>query len=131
MSPDSGSSGNIVTGVNMIDKKKKAQIIKKFATHENDTGSSEVQIALLTEEIKNLTEHLKMHKKDFSSRRGLLSKVSERRKLLKYLEKENAESFADLISKLKLKIVKKLDETPKLLEEEVAAIESEIIAEEE
>lgn len=115
----------------MIDKKKKAQIIKKFATHENDTGSSEVQIALLTEEIKNLTEHLKMHKKDFSSRRGLLRKVSERRKLLKYLEKENAESFADLVSKLKLKIVKKLDETPKLLEEEVAAIESEIIAEEE
>ena len=49
----------------MIDKKKKAQIIKKFATHENDTGSSEVQIALLTEEIKNLTDHLKQHKKDF------------------------------------------------------------------
>ena len=115
----------------MIDKKKKAQIIKKFATHENDTGSSEVQIALLTEEIKNLTEHLKVHKKDFSSRRGLLRKVSERRKLLKYLEKENAESFADLVGKLKLKIVKKLDETPKLLEEDVAGIEPEIIAEEE
>lgn len=115
----------------MIDKKKKAQIIKKFATHENDTGSSEVQIALLTEEIKNLTEHLKIHKKDFSSRRGLLRKVSERRKLLKYLEKENAESFADLVGKLKLKVVKKLDETPKLLEEDVAAIEPEIITEEE
>ena len=115
----------------MIDKKKKAQIIKKFATHENDTGSSEVQIALLTEEIRNLTEHLKTHKKDFSSRRGLLRKVSERRKLLKYLEKENAESFADLAGKLKLKITKKLDETPKLLEEEAAAIEPEIIAEEE
>ncbi|MFA6918995.1 MAG: 30S ribosomal protein S15 [Patescibacteria group bacterium] len=115
----------------MIDKKKKAQIIKKFATHENDTGSSEVQIALLTEEIKNLTEHLKIHKKDFSSRRGLLRKVSERRKLLKYLEKENAESFADLVGKLKLKIVKKLDETPKLLEEDVTGIEPEIIAEEE
>ena len=115
----------------MIDKKKKAQIIKKFATHENDTGSSEVQIALLTEEIKSLTEHLKIHKKDFSSRRGLLRKVSERRKLLKYLEKENPESFADLVGKLKLKIAKKLDETPKLLEEEAAIIEPEIIAEEE
>lgn len=101
----------------MIDKKKKAQLIKKFATHENDTGSSEVQIALLTEEIKNLTDHLKTHKKDFSSRRGLLRKVSERRKLLKYLERENPESFDDLVKKLKIKVIKKIDETPKLLEE--------------
>lgn len=101
----------------MIDKKKKAQLIKKFATHENDTGSSEVQIALLTEEIKNLTDHLKTHKKDFSSRRGLLRKVSERRKLLKYLERENSESFDDLVKKLKIKVIKKIDETPKLLEE--------------
>jgi small subunit ribosomal protein S15 len=101
----------------MIDKKKKAQLIKKFATHENDTGSSEVQIALLTEEIKNLTDHLKTHKKDFSSRRGLLRKVSERRKLLKYLERENPESFEDLVKKLKIKVIKKLDDTPKLLEE--------------
>lgn len=93
----------------MIDKKKKSQIIKKFATHESDTGSSEVQIALLTEEIKSLTEHLKVHKKDFSSRRGLLRKVAERRKLLRYLERENAESFAELVAKLKLKIVKKFD----------------------
>ena len=94
----------------MIDKKKKQQIIKKFAVHENDTGSSEVQIALLTEEIKNLTEHLRAHKKDFSSRRGLLRKVSERRKLLKYLEKENLESFEELVKKLKLKIAKKIEE---------------------
>jgi small subunit ribosomal protein S15 len=94
----------------MIDKKKKQQIIKKFATHENDTGSSEVQIALLTEEIKNLTEHLKTHKKDFSSRRGLLRKVAERRRLLKYLEKENYESFQELVKKLKLKVAKKLAE---------------------
>ncbi len=101
----------------MIDKKKKAQLIKKFATHENDTGSSEVQIALLTEEIKNLTDHLKTHKKDFSSRRGLLRKVSERRKLLKYLERENPESFDDLVKKLKIKVIKKVDETPKPLEE--------------
>jgi len=112
----------------MIDKKKKAQIIKKFATHEKDTGSSEVQIALLTEEIKNLTEHLKIHKKDFSSRRGLLRKVAERRKLLKYLEKENAESFADLVDKLKLKVVKKFDDAAKLLDEDMdipAVIEDE------
>lgn len=91
----------------MIDKKKKAQIIKKFATHENDTGSSEVQIALLTEEIKNLTDHLKTHKKDYSSRRGLLRKVQERRRLLKYLQKENNESYEILIKKLKLKDVAK------------------------
>ena len=81
----------------MIDKKKKAQIIKKFAVHENDTGSSEVQIALLTEEIKSLTEHLKQHKKDYSSRRGLLRKVAERRRLLRYLERENMQSFEELV----------------------------------
>ena len=108
----------------MIDKKKKQQIIKKFATHENDTGSSEVQIALLTEEIKNLTGHLKEHKKDYSSRRGLLRKVAERRRLLKYLGKENPESFDDLIKKLKIKVIKKIeDEAPKILAEELEAIE--------
>jgi len=109
----------------MIDKKKKQQIIKKFATHENDTGSSEVQIALLTEEIKNLVEHLKTHKKDFSSRRGLLRKVAERRRLLKYLEREDAESFAELAKRLKLKIAKKLEESHILLEEELIATKHE------
>lgn len=103
----------------MIDKKKKAQIIKKFATHENDTGSSEVQIALLTEEIKNLTEHLKTHKKDFSSRRGLLRKVSERRKLLKYLQRENPDSFEELTKKLKLKTFKKTEDVKDILSEEI------------
>ena len=104
----------------MIDKKKKAQIIKKFAVHENDTGSSEVQIALLTEEIKNLTEHLKQHKKDFSSRRGLLRKVSERRRLLRYLEKENLTSFEELVARLKLKIAKRKEiSSDILLEAEV------------
>lgn len=107
----------------MIDKKKKAQIIKKFATHENDTGSSEVQIALLTEEIKNLTDHLKLHKKDFSSRRGLLRKVAERRRLLRYLEKENEESFDNLTKRLKLKIAKRKDEMPVALEEELESLE--------
>gem|GEM_PF-347899 len=104
----------------MIDKKKKQQIIKKFAIHENDTGSSEVQIALLTEEIKNLTEHLKSHKKDFSSRRGLLRKVAERRRLLRYLERENAQGFDDLVKKLKLKIAKRQELASRLPEEEIA-----------
>lgn len=94
----------------MLDKKTKEKIIKKFRIHETDTGSSQVQIAILTEEIKELTEHLKNHKHDFSSRRGLLKKVSERRRLLKYLRKENAEDFKELAIKLKLKIAKKLEE---------------------
>jgi len=94
----------------MLDKKAKEKIIKKFRTHETDTGSPQVQIAILTEEIKELTEHLKMHKHDFSSRRGLLKKVGERRKLLKYLQKESAEQFKDLAEKLKLKIAQRLQE---------------------
>ena len=88
----------------MIDKKKKASLIKKYGTHANDTGSSEVQIAILTEEIKELTEHLQTHRKDFSSRRGLIKKVNQRRRLLRYLEKENQDSFTTLVKKLKIKI---------------------------
>jgi len=88
----------------MLDKKKKEQIIKKYRTHEGDTGSSEVQIAILTAEIEDLTEHLKQHKKDFSSRKGLIKKVIQRKRLLRYLEKENQESFLELIKKLKIKI---------------------------
>jgi len=94
----------------MLDKKSKEKIIKKYRTHETDTGSPQVQIAILTEEIKELTEHLKKHKHDFSSRRGLLKKVGERRKLLKYLQKESAEQFKDLATKLKLRIAAKLIE---------------------
>lgn len=94
----------------MLDKKAKEKVIKKFRVHDTDTGSPQVQIAILTEEIKELTEHLKKHKHDFSSRRGLLKKVGERRKLLKYLQKESAEQFKDLAEKLKLKIAKKLIE---------------------
>lgn len=109
----------------MIDKKKKQQIIKKFAVHENDTGSSEVQIALLTEEIKSLTEHLKLHKKDFSSRRGLLRKVAERRRLLRYLERENMQNFEELVKKLKLKIAKRKDLISNLLDEPEDLIEKE------
>jgi small subunit ribosomal protein S15 len=93
----------------MLEKKAKDKIIKKFQVHENDTGSSQVQIAILTEEIKELTEHLKKHKHDFSSRRGLLKKVGERRKLLKYLQKENSKQFKELATKLKLKIAQHLE----------------------
>ena len=94
----------------MLDKKAKEKIIKKFRVHDTDTGSPQVQIAILTEEIKELTEHLKNHKHDFSSRRGLLKKVGERRKLLKYLQKENEAQFKELAEKLKLKIAQKLME---------------------
>jgi len=86
-----------------LSKTKKDRIIKKFATHKDDTGSSEVQIAILTEEIKELTQHLRTHKKDFSSRRGLLRKVGLRRRLLKYLKKEDSKSYENLIKKLGLK----------------------------
>jgi small subunit ribosomal protein S15 len=101
----------------MLDKKKKQQIIQKFKTHANDTGSSEIQIAILSEEIKELTEHLKIHRKDFSSRRGLIRKVSLRRKLLRYLEKENVESFENIVKKLKIKIARRqeLDDEAELL----------------
>jgi small subunit ribosomal protein S15 len=87
----------------MLTKKQKDNIIKKFATHENDTGSPEVQIAILTGDINELTEHLKMHKKDFSSRRGLLKKVGQRRRLLRYLKRENQASYETLIARLSLK----------------------------
>lgn len=94
----------------MLDKKTKEKIIKKFRTHDSDTGSAQVQIAILTEEIKELTEHLKQHKHDYSSRRGLLKKVGERRKLLKYLQKENGAAFMELAIKLKLKVAQKMQE---------------------
>jgi small subunit ribosomal protein S15 len=112
----------------MLEKKVKEKIIKKYRVHENDTGSTNVQIAILTEEIKELTEHLKKHKHDFSSRRGLLKKVGERRKLLRYLQKENAEQFKDLATKLKLKIAQRLQEEE---EEELKKEKSYINSEEE
>ena len=99
-----------MSAATMLDKKAKERIIKKFRVHDTDTGSPQVQIAILTEEIKELTEHLKKHKHDFSSRRGLLKKVGERRKMLKYLQKESAEQFKELTDKLKLKIAQKLEE---------------------
>ena len=93
----------------MLSRTKKQNIIKKYRVHKGDTGSTEVQIAILTEEIKELTSHLREHKKDFSSRRGLLAKVSLRHKLLSYLEREDEKRFTKLIKALKLKISKKVD----------------------
>lgn len=86
----------------MLTKKQKEKIIEKYRTHKTDTGSSQVQIAILTAEVKDLTGHLKNHKKDFSSRRGLLRKVNERRKLLKYLKLEDEKEYKKLVEKLKL-----------------------------
>ncbi len=111
----------------MLDKKIKQKIINKFKVHETDTGSSQVQIAILTEEIERLSEHLRDHKADHSSRRGLLKKVNERRKLLKYLQKEDEQAFSDLAKKLKLKIAKKMieeEEERKRIEEEMMAAEN-------
>lgn len=99
----------------MLDKGAKDKIIKKFKTHEQDTGSAEVQVAILTEEIKRLTDHLKGHKKDFSSRRGLIKKVGQRRKLLKFLQRESQERFTDLVKRLKLKV--KISAVPQSLPE--------------
>ncbi len=106
----------------MLDVKKKQQVIKKFQTHTGDTGSSEVQIAILTAEIEELIEHLKGHHKDHSSRRGLLRKVSTRRRLMRYLKKDNPESYDIIAKKLKIKqprSITKLDSSGK----EVAEIE--------
>ncbi len=87
-----------------------------------------MQIAILTEEIKQLAEHLKEHKHDYSSRRGLLKKVAERRRLLKYLQKEDDKLFVDLAAKLKLKIAKKMieDEQEKLRKEQELLAQQEV-----
>jgi small subunit ribosomal protein S15 len=118
----------------MLDKQFKQEIIEKFRQHEGDTGSTQVQIAILTEEIKQLTEHLQKHRHDFSSRRGLLRKVGERRRLLKYLQKEDEKSFIDLAIKLNLKIAKKMaaeEEERKRLEDELMAKDEVDVSEEE
>ena len=83
-----------------MDKNRKQEIIQKFARHEGDTGSPEVQIALLTERINPLTEHLKENKKDHHSRRGLLSMVGKRRGLLDYLKKIDVIRYRELIAEL-------------------------------
>ena len=86
-----------------LDKAKKNEIIKNFGIHEKDTGSSELQIALLSERINSLTEHFKTHKKDHHSRHGLIKLVGRRRKLLDYLKREDNEKYQKLIKKLKLR----------------------------
>ncbi|MGC8926915.1 MAG: 30S ribosomal protein S15 [Myxococcota bacterium] len=83
-----------------LDARLKKEIIEKYKTHERDTGSPEVQVALLTEKIKNLTEHFKVHTKDFHSRRGLIKLVSKRRKLLDYLRLKDFERYQKVISEL-------------------------------
>ena len=82
---------------------KKAELVEKFRTHESDTGSPEVQIALLTERISYLTEHFKTHTKDHHSRRGLLKMVSKRRRLLSYLKKSSLERYRKTVLALNLR----------------------------
>ena len=86
-----------------ITKEAKTALIKEHKVHEKDTGSPEVQIAILTERINALTEHFKLHKKDHNSRRGLLKLVSKRRRLLDYLKKHDSEKYQKLLEKLKLR----------------------------
>ena len=83
--------------------KTKEEVIKEFHINKKDTGSSEVQIALLTERILHLTDHLKVHKKDFHTRRGLLKLVGQRRGFLKYLQNKNFERYRNIITKLNLR----------------------------
>lgn len=82
---------------------RKLEIVKEFATEEGDTGSPEVQIALLSEHIRNLTEHLKVHKKDFTTRRGLLVMVGNRSKLLRYLRTRSADRYQAIVTRLGLR----------------------------
>lgn len=84
-------------------KERKAEILSTYAREKNDTGSAEVQIALLTERINELTEHLKVHKKDEHSRRGLLIMVGKRKRLLRYLENKDIERYRDIKSKLNIR----------------------------
>ncbi len=86
-----------------MSKDTKKQLISKFKEHPGDTGSASVQVALLTERINYLTEHLKKHKKDFHSRRGLLMLVGRRRRLLSYLKKEGPQSYDEVVKELNLK----------------------------
>mgnify|MGYP002725562496 FL=1 len=86
-----------------ITAEKKTELLKEYATKEGDTGSPEVQVAILSERINNLTEHLKTHKKDFHSRRGLLMMVGQRRRLLDYLKGKKVERYEDLIKRLGLR----------------------------
>lgn len=87
----------------MLKTETKTKLIKKHAVHETDTGSPEVQIALLSEEIEKLVSHLKKHPKDFNSKRGLIKMVVKRKKLLNYIKQESDKRYADITKKLGLK----------------------------
>lgn len=86
-----------------ITKDKKIEIIKNFGNNDTDSGSPNVQVAILTERIKNLTDHLKNHAKDFSTRRGLLTLVGKRRRILDYLKKNSSENYKQIIESLGLR----------------------------
>ena len=88
----------------MLTKKKKVEIINKFGKNKSDTGSTEVQIALLTERINSLTSHLRNQPKDFSSRRGLLRLVGQRRNFMNYLKKTDVESYGTLSNQLQIRV---------------------------
>jgi len=90
----------------MLTPKEKNALIKKFQTHKDDTGSPEVQIAILTKEIEQVSEHLQIHRKDNHSRRGLLKMVGNRRRLLRYLKNEDQKRWEKITDKLKLKVEK-------------------------
>ncbi len=86
-----------------ITAERKTEVVSEYATHQGDTGSPEVQVAILSERISNLTEHLKQHKKDFHSRRGLLIMVGQRRRLLDYLKRKDKARYEQLIQRLGLR----------------------------
>lgn len=86
-----------------LTQEEKNKIIEEFQVHDSDTGSAEVQIAMMTERIQQLTEHLKIHKHDESSRRGLLKLVGQRRRYLAYLRRKNYQSYQDIVKKLNLR----------------------------
>ena len=87
----------------MLTKRKKENAIKKTRRHETDTGSPEAQVALLTRQIETLSDHLRTHKKDFHSRRGLLQMVADRRKHLRYLKRKDEDAYLKLIGELNIK----------------------------
>ena len=87
----------------VLETEKKQEVIKKFQSHEKDTGSAEVQVALLTTRITYLTEHFRSHKKDFHSRRGLLKLVNQRRKLLDYLKSKDVARYKKILQELNLR----------------------------
>lgn len=86
-----------------VTKERKAELVKEFGKNESDTGATEVQIAILTEEIRDLTEHLKVHIHDYHSKRGLMMKVGKRRSLLDYLKENDVNAYRELIQKLNIR----------------------------